>query len=114
MKNIDFEITRLLRMLGISCGGFRYFLIAIKFLLQNKNNCYQCSEIYRDVAKECQTTCKSVESRMGYSLDKAYNENALQLLNTLYNGEVIRQYKPTVSEFIYLITDYLHSIVYIA
>lgn len=110
MNNTEFQTSRLLRLLGISHRGFMYYKVAVQMILRDNPNNLTCGLLYRYVAEQCNSTSHAVKASMRYSLDCAYKEGSLSLLNELYKGDVIRDFKPNLIEVLYLIVDYLNSL----
>ena len=106
--SLDKCITDILKKLGVqlNMSGFKYVREAINQAIQNPRllNCVTY-ELYPIVAEKFQTTSKSVERCIRHAILTSWGKGELETIERIF-GTAIKN-RPTNSEFIAAIADYL-------
>ena len=110
-EEIEREISKVLMTIGIPVNllGFNYFKMAIMKVVENNKYLIKVTKfLYPEVGKMFNVTGAMVEWSMRHALDAAYQRNKFSLLNDLFNATIIDPYyKPSSSELIALINEYI-------
>ncbi len=105
------QITEHLRQLGMPSHilGYRYVREAISMTLDSPDKIYRITkELYPDVAKKYKTTSSRVERAIRHAVEVAWNRGDLDYIGKIFGNTVsAKKGKPTNSEFIALLSDYM-------
>ena len=110
-EEIKQEISKVLMIIGIPANllGFNYFKMAILKVVKNDEYLIKVTKfLYPEVGKMFNVSGAMVERSMRHALDNAYQRNRFLLLNDLFHAKIIEPYyKPSSSELIALINEYI-------
>ena len=108
---LDKRLMDIFIMVGISAHlqGYRYLKDCVKLVIAQPTYINQMTKrMYPIVALKNNTTACKVERAMRNALDTATIKGKIQNLNNILNVEILlRNEKPTNSEFIALLADFL-------
>lgn len=110
--SLDKKITMLLHEVGIPAHikGYVYLRQAIKQCCKNSTDYLGAITkiLYPDVAKKFNTTGSRVERAIRHAIEVAWNRGDTETINRIFGYSISRNKdKPTNSEFIAMISDYL-------
>lgn len=110
-QKIEFRITKLLHKIGIPSHikGFTYLRTAICSTYYNPEYIGQITkQLYPEIAKKYKSSSSKVERAIRHAIELAWERGDVEVISTLF-GNSIPTYKdkPSNSEFIALISDYL-------
>ncbi len=108
-KTVDARTVRgLLIRLGVApkTNGYLYLTCGICCMLGVLPSHIGVTVLYARIAKQHGVSAASVERCMRFAVSRAYDAGKCALLNDLYGADVIRE-TPTVSDFLYYVTEYL-------
>lgn len=105
------QISMLVRNLGVPAHikGCRYIKFGILLAMEDANSVnYITKSLYPDIAKKCNTTASSVERAIRHAIDIVWIRGNKKLLGEIFGPFVIEQQeRPTNSEFIAAVTDWM-------
>jgi two-component system, response regulator, stage 0 sporulation protein A len=111
MKDLDIDITNIIRKVGIPVHikGYQYLRHGITMVVENMDILGAITkELYPAIAKKNNTTPTRVERAMRHAIEVAWNKGDIETINSLFGYTVHNNKgKPTNSEFIALIADKL-------
>ena len=119
-ENVNYEqkkgeqISIILKELGIAPNikGYTYLKSAILYVFEqdDKLNLLMTKNVYPKIAKIYNTTPQRVERAIRHAIESAWNKGNLDTLEKyFYSCTSPKRGKPTNSEFIYTIVDYINS-----
>ncbi len=108
---LEYAVTEIIHQVGIPAHikGYHYLRTAIMLSVNNDEmiNCIT-KLLYPTVAKQYQTTSSRVERAIRHAIEIAWDRGDIDVLTNLFSYTVhTSRGKPTNSEFIALIADYL-------
>ena len=105
------QITEHLWKLGMPAHvlGYQYLREAIVMTLYSPDKiCKITKELYPDVAKKYKTTSSKVERAMRHAIEIAWNRGDRDYISKIFGNTIsVKKGKPTNSEFIALLSDYM-------
>lgn len=110
--NLEKKVSNLLKEIGVPAHikGYRYIRYAIIYVLEEDDAAIESvtKRLYPSVAKHFETTASRVERAMRHAIEVAWERGNVDILQSFF-GYTIQpgKGKPTNSEFIAMITDYL-------
>lgn len=110
--DLEMKVTNLLKEIGVPAHikGYRYIRYAIIYVLEEDDAAIESvtKRLYPSVAKHFDTTSSRVERAMRHAIEVAWERGNVDILHNFF-GYTIQpgKGKPTNSEFIAMITDYL-------
>lgn len=111
MENTKLEISNMLKDLGISPAlkGYGYLKTAIELTIEDESLVHHITkELYPAIAKKHKTLPNRVERGMRHAIEKAWDIGDIDKINSIFGYTVdARRGKPTNSEFIATVADYL-------
>lgn len=105
--NLQLHVSALLQAVGIAPHtiGFHYLKDALLYTCENRNALYAVTkELYPKIAKHNHTTSACIEHSIRHSIGGAYQRQQTPLSILFFAHG-----KPTNSEFIALLSEYLHA-----
>lgn len=110
-QKLEKQISELLRQVGIPAHikGYQFLRTAITFSYDNPDYIGQVTKIlYPDIARKYKTTGSRVERAIRHAIEVAWNRGNIDLINEIFGYTIsASKAKPTNSEFIAMISDYL-------
>lgn len=108
--DVDEIITKILLDIGMprNLKGFHYLRLAISICVREANMKFCCvtKELYPRVAKELNSTTSRVERGMRHAIEVAWDRGSIEVIEKMFGNTVSpTKGRPTVSEFIFLISD---------
>ncbi|MEG2995301.1 MAG: sporulation transcription factor Spo0A [Erysipelotrichaceae bacterium] len=114
MSGIENEITKILHEIGMPANvkGYEYLRAAILKTSFDKNYLGQITKIlYPCIAKKYQTTPSRVERSIRHAIELAWSRGNFKVIDEIFAYSVSpEKAKPTNSEFIAMVADYLKMI----
>ena len=103
-----FEIASVVKDLGISAhlSGYRYSISAVQLLLESDKHWDSFMDLYGLVGKEFDKSAGSVERTIRHAISSCWDRANPETVKKMF-GHSIGVEKPTASEFIATIADYL-------
>ncbi len=104
------EVTKILLELGIPANlqGFRCLKACILKVINRPSLLRKVTrDLYPKVGEEFSIDGMVVERSMRHSTEIGYNKTGFKALSNLFNADVKWNYKPTSSELIALIAEYI-------
>lgn len=110
-QNIEVEISTLLHDLGIPSHvrGYQYIREGIKIIYTNPGKITMITkEIYPELADKYDTTTSRVERAIRHAIEISWIRGDIKVMDALFGHSIdIEKSKPTNSEFMTTIADYL-------
>lgn len=110
-SQLESYVTRLLHKVGVPAHikGYKYLRTAILMTYNDADLINSVTKsLYPTIAKEYETTSSRVERSIRHAIELAWDRGDCDVLNALFGYTVHRaKGKPTNSEFIALVSDYL-------
>lgn len=109
---LEKKVSNILKEIGVPAHikGYRYIRYAIIYVLEENDTAIESvtKRLYPSVAKHFDTTASRVERAMRHAIEVAWERGNVDILHNFF-GYTIQpgKGKPTNSEFIAMITDYL-------
>ncbi len=111
---LESYVTRLIHKVGIPAHikGYQYLRTAILMTYENQNLINSVTkELYPSIAKEYDTTSSRVERAIRHAIELAWDRGDCDVLDEMFGYTVQKSKgKPTNSEFIALVSDYLRMV----
>ena len=106
-----FEIASVVKDLGISAhlSGYHYAICAVQLLLESNNYCDSFMKLYRLVGKEFNKSAESVERAMRNAISLCWDRANPETVKKIFRHSIDNE-KPTTSEFVATIADYLSMV----
>lgn len=108
---LEYAVTEIIHQVGIPAHikGYHYLRTAIMLSVNNDEMINSITKVlYPTVAKQYQTTSSRVERAIRHAIEIAWDRGDIDVLTSIFSYTVhISKGKPTNSEFIALIADYL-------
>ena len=108
---LEKQISELLRQIGIPAHikGYSFLRTAIDLSYHNPDYIGQVTKIlYPDIARKFKTTGSRVERAIRHAIEVAWNRGNIDLIDEIFGYTIsASKAKPTNSEFIAMISDYL-------
>lgn len=108
---LEFAVTEIIHQVGIPAHikGYHYLRTAIMLSVNNDEMINSITKLlYPTVAKQYQTTSSRVERAIRHAIEIAWDRGDIDILTKIFSYTVhTSRGKPTNSEFIALIADYL-------
>lgn len=103
-----FEIASVVKDLGISANlsGYHYSICAVQLLLESNDYWDSFMKLYHFVGKEFNRSATAVERAMRHAIALNWDRANPETVKKIF-GHSIGDEKPTVSEFVATIADYL-------
>lgn len=109
--DIEIEITKMLHDIGVPAHikGYSFLRSAISSIYYNNEYLGQVTKtLYPEIAKKYHSTSSRVERAIRHAIEVAWNRGNLDLINDIFGYTIsANKAKPTNSEFIAMISDYL-------
>lgn len=109
--SLDIEITKMLHDIGVPAHikGYSFLRSAISSIYYNNDYLGQVTKsLYPEIAKKYHSTSSRVERAIRHAIEIAWNRGNLDLINDIFGYTIsASKAKPTNSEFIAMISDYL-------
>lgn len=106
------QITELLHEVGIPAHikGYNYLRTAIEYSYENADYIGQVTKIlYPEIARKYKTTGSRVERAIRHAIEVAWNRGNIDTIDDIFGYTISSsKAKPTNSEFIAMISDYLN------
>lgn len=110
--NLEKQITALLRDVGIPAHirGYNYLRTAIAYSYNNSDYIGQVTKVlYPEIARKYKTTGSRVERAIRHAIEVAWNRGNIDTIDEIFGYTISSsKAKPTNSEFIAMIADYLN------
>ncbi|GGH86385.1 hypothetical protein JOD43_003507 [Pullulanibacillus pueri] len=110
-ERLDSEISKLLLEIGVPAHikGHRYLSDAISIVCQDFSTLSSITKgIYPQIAKKYNTTATRVERAIRHAIEIAWNRGDKESMTPILGTAVIQaNVKPTNSEYLHLIADYI-------
>lgn len=110
-KSLEDTITSILLEIGVPAHiiGYRYLQDAIYMCVHNRDSVNSITKIlYPDIAKKNHTTSSRVERAIRHAIECAWLRGNIDSLDHIFGSSVSPDSgRPTNSEFIAVVTDYL-------
>lgn len=110
--NLEKQITSLLREVGIPAHirGYNYLRTAITYSYNNSDYIGQVTKVlYPEIARKYKTTGSRVERAIRHAIEVAWNRGNIDTIDEIFGYTISSsKAKPTNSEFIAMIADYLN------
>lgn len=109
-KDIEYEITQILKEIGVPAHivGYDFLRIGITYIWKH-GRCSMTKTLYPSIAKEQKTTPTRVERAIRHAIEVAWDRGKTKVFEEYFGYSVNpSRGKPTNSEFIYMIVDYLN------
>lgn len=103
---VEKEIVKVLMRVGIRNGGYEFFKRTLLIILIEDVTFFNITDVYNRTAMFYNKNFACVEHAMRTAIDRAYNFKTLLNINELFGQEVLFD-KPSVSEFVTILTEYL-------
>lgn len=111
-RSLERQITDLLHEVGIPAHikGYNYLRTAIEFSYENSEYIGQVTKIlYPEIARKYRTTGSRVERAIRHAIEVAWNRGNIDTIDDIFGYTISSsKAKPTNSEFIAMIADYLN------
>lgn len=111
-ENLEKQITALLREIGIPAHirGYNYLRTAIEFSYNNSDYIGQVTKVlYPEIARKYKTTGSRVERAIRHAIEVAWGRGNIETIDDIFGYTIsASKAKPTNSEFIAMIADYLN------
>lgn len=105
------QVSNLLKELGAPCHilGYKYSCDAIIYILNKEvKDISMTKELYPYVANLHGTTSSRVERAIRHLIEKSWSRGNIEYIDSLFGYRISKEKgKPTNSEFLYAIADYL-------
>lgn len=110
--NLEKQITDLLHEVGIPAHikGYGYLRTAITYSYENSDYIGQVTKtLYPEIARKYKTTGSRVERAIRHAIEVAWNRGNIDTIDEIFGYTISSaKAKPTNSEFIAMISDYLN------
>lgn len=111
--NYEENILMVLKEIGIpaNLNGYRYLIDALVILITTKDNINDirvCKDVYPTIASKYGTSSSSVERCIRNAIEVGFNRGNVKYLDELFGYTVeTRKGKPTNTEFLFYVADYI-------
>jgi two-component system response regulator (stage 0 sporulation protein A) len=110
-KNVEVEVTRVMREIGIPANlqGYQFIRNAIMIVLKDPETMnYITKQLYPTIAEEHNTTPSRVERAIRHAIEVTWSRGQMDAINSIFGYTTnLCKGKPTNSEFIAMVSDKL-------